>query len=117
MSYTIYEQVRYWLPLVSAFGLIIKAYTSGKKNVAEFCDRLLSNHLTHIEQATASTEIETKKTNELLTGQTGKLDMIQNTLVDHQGKNLQVWQGVTEALIVLKERTRVSRKGTPKRKR
>jgi hypothetical protein len=118
MEYTAYEQLRYWLPLLSAFGLIIGAYRSGKKNIADFCDKLLSNHLTHIEQATASTEVETKKTNSLLEGQAGKLDMVQNTLHQHHERQLEVWRGVTETLVVLKERTRACtrRKTTPKKR-
>ena len=118
MSYTIIEQIRWWLPIISAFGLVIKAYTSGKKNVSEFCDRLLSNHLTHIEAATVSNAEEAKQTNVLLKDHSGKLDMVQNTLSVQHDKQLQVWAGVTEALIVLKERTRSPRKSTtPKRKR
>lgn len=113
--YTPYDILKFWLPIVSAFGLVIKAYTSTKVSVTTFAEKLLNNHLSGIEKATTSTEVETKKTNELLSGQSGKLDMVQNTLADHQAKNLEVWQGVMESLIVLKERTRASRK-TPRRK-
>ena len=111
------EQIRWWLPLVSGFALVIKAYTSTKKSVTEFAERLLNNHLSGIETATQSTEVETKKTNAILQAQTGKIDMVQNTLADHQEKNLMVWQGVLESLTILKERTRIPRKTTPKRKR
>jgi hypothetical protein len=117
MTYTWAEQIRYWLPLVSAFLLIVKAYSTGKKNIATFCDRLLDNHLSHIEAATTATVTETQRSNVLLEGHAEKLEMVQNTLVDHQTKNLQVWQGVLESLTILKERTRNPRKvTTPKRK-
>ena len=115
--YTPYEIIKFWLPIISAFGLVIKAYTGGKKSVSEFCDKLLSNHLSHIEEATVSNAEEAKETNILLRDHSGKLEMVQSTLSAQHDKQLQVWQGVTEALIVLKERTRSPRKSTPKRKR
>jgi hypothetical protein len=117
MTYTFAEQIRYWLPMVSAFLLIVKAYTSGKKNVSEWASRLLDNHLVHIEQATTNTEVETRKTNELIAGQSGKIDMVQATLADQQTKNLEVWQGVLTQLAVIKERMRACGPKTPSRKR
>ena len=114
--YTPYEILKWWLPIISAFGLVIKAYTSIKKALTEFTERLLNNHLSGIESATQSTEVETKKTNALLVGQTGKIEMVQNTLADHQEKNLIVWQGVLESLTILKERSRAHKSATPKRK-
>ncbi len=104
---SIYGELRYWLVWASAFGIVIKAYLTGKKGVQEFVDKLLANHLAHIEEATVSTHIETKNTNVLLKDSAGKLDMIQNTLADHHDKNLQVWESVTTNLAILKERTRV----------
>jgi hypothetical protein len=114
--YTFYEQLRWWLPIISAFGLVIKAYTSTKKGVTEFAERLLDNHLAGIEAATTSTEVLTKKTNELLAGQSGKIDMVQSTLHDQQAKNLQVWAGILESLTILKERTPARRTCMAKRK-
>jgi len=103
---SLYGELRYWLVWVSAFGVVIKAYLTGKRGVQEFVDKLLANHLAHIEEATVSTHIETKQTNVLLKDSSGKLEMIQNTLADHHDKNLQVWAAVTENLAVLSERTR-----------
>jgi hypothetical protein len=115
MQYTLYEQLRWWLPIISAFGLVIKAYTSTKKSVTEFAERLLNNHLSGIETATISTEKETKVTNSLLRDNTGKLDMLQATVTDHHEKNLQVWTAVTENLTVLRERTRACSPSRSKR--
>jgi hypothetical protein len=119
MSYTLMEQLRWWLPIISAFGIVIKAYTGAKKNVSDFCDKLLSNHLAHIEVATVSNAEEAKQTNVLLRDHSGKLELVQNTLADHQEKNLIVWQGVLESLTVLKERTRACTRtpSTPKRRK
>jgi hypothetical protein len=108
---TAYSEIKFWLPLITIITVFYKAKTA----VSGWADTLLNNHLHGIEQATASTVTETKETNVLLRDSSGKLDMIQNTLADHQTKNLQVWQGVVESLVVLKERTRASRR-TPKRK-
>jgi hypothetical protein len=117
---SIYGEIRYWLVWASAFGIVIKAYLTGKKGVQEFCDKLLANHLAHIEEATVSTVAETKNTNVLLKDSMGKVDMVQNTLADHHEKNLQVWAAVTENLAILKERIRVcspSRRASTKRKK
>jgi len=103
---SLYGELRYWLVWVSAYGVVIKAYLTGKRGVQEFVDKLLANHLAHIEEATVSTHIETKQTNVLLKDSSGKLEMIQNTLADHHDKNLQVWAAVTQSLTILAERTR-----------
>ena len=108
--YTPYEVIKWWLPIVSAFGLVIKAYTSTKAGITEFAEGLLNNHLSGIEKATQSTEVETKKTNELLRDHAGKLDMVQATLNEQHGQNLIAYQGLLEGLTILKERTRACNK-------
>lgn len=40
-----YEQIKFWLPLASAFGLLIRAYFSIKKQVAGWAESLLETHL------------------------------------------------------------------------
>ena len=106
-----YSEIKYWLPLISIATILWKARTA----VTQWADKLFSNHLSHIEEATVSNAEEAKQTNVLLRDHSGKLEMVQSTLLAQHDKQLQVWQGVTEALIVLKERTR--RKSTPRRKR
>jgi hypothetical protein len=113
----LYHEVKFWLPMITTFGIVVKAYLSGKAGVSAWADKLLNNHLAGIETATQSTEAETKKTNDLLRDHAGKLDMVQATLSEHHEHQLEAWKGITESLIVLKERTRASRKTTPKRKR
>jgi hypothetical protein len=117
---SLYGELRYWLVWVSAFGVVIKAYLTGKRGVQEFVDKLLNNHLAGIESATVSTEKETKTTNSLLKDSMGKIDMVQSTLQEQQTKNLQVWRAVTENLTILRERTcacNPSRKASAKRKK
>jgi hypothetical protein len=113
--YTPYEILKFWLPIVSAFGLVIKAYTGGKKSVSEFCDKLLTNHLSHIEKATTSNAVEAKETNVLLRDHSGKLELVQNTLNEQYTKQVQVWDSVVKTLVVLEYRKR--RTTTPKKKR
>ena len=106
--------------MITAFGLVIKGYLSAKANVSGWMEKLLDNHLVHIEEATVSTHEATKQTNVLLTESAGKLDMLQATVSDHNEKDLQVWAAVTKNLAVLKERTRVcspSRRASAKRKK
>lgn len=100
---TVYQEIKWWLPMLSAAAVVWKA----KAAINGWAEKLFQNHLAHIEEATVSTEKETKNTNILLKDSAGKLDMLQATVHDHQEKELIVWQGVVEALAVLKERTRV----------
>jgi hypothetical protein len=100
--YAAYEVLKFWLPIISAFGLIIKAYIGAKKNVGDWANTLLSNHLTHIQDATMKTVEETQRTNDLIS--------------QHNEKEMAVWQGVVNTLAVLEDRTR-SRSRTPRRKR
>jgi hypothetical protein len=113
--------------MITAFGLVIKAYLNGKKGVSEWASSLLDNHLHGIEVNTKSTEAETKRTNTLLSeaatreiATAGKVEMVQGTLNTHHERQLEVWKDVTENLAVLKERTRIcapSRRASAKRKK
>ena len=124
---SLYGEIKFWLPMVTAFGIIVKAYLNGKKGVSEWASSLLDNHLHSIETATKSTESETRRTNTLLTeaaqrevATAGKVDMVQGTLNTHHERQLEVWKEVAQALTVLKERTRVcspSRRASAKRKK
>jgi hypothetical protein len=107
-----YSEIKYWLPLISIATILWKARTA----VTEWADKLFSNHLSHIEEATVSNAKEAKETNVILNTQSGKLDMVQNTLADNQTKNLLIWDGVVRTLALLEDRTREVHK-TPKRKR
>jgi hypothetical protein len=113
-TYTTYEMVKYWLPLVSAGGLVVKAYLTAKKNISEYAARLLDNHLSGIEAATKSTEVETKTTNRLLADVSGQNTLVLNTMNQHQEKQMLVWDGVVKTLAILEDRTRVSRRARKK---
>jgi hypothetical protein len=117
----LYIELKFWLPVVTAFTIVVKAYLGGKGKISDWADQLLNNHLSHIETATTSTEVETKKTNELLRtaaerdiATASKVDAVQSTLHTQHERQLEVWHGVTQALTVLKERTRVCSR-TPKK--
>ena len=49
---TTYEAIKYWLPVTTAFTLIVKAYSSAKKGVGMWAHKLLANHLQHIQNNT-----------------------------------------------------------------
>jgi hypothetical protein len=50
-----YAALKFWLPMLTAFGLVIKAYKSAKVGVTAWADALLNNHLAHIQAATEAT--------------------------------------------------------------
>ena len=57
MKYSIYEIIKFWLPIVTAFGFILRGYHTITRNVSEWADKLLHNHLSHIEQNTAQSVV------------------------------------------------------------
>ncbi len=113
MTYTIYDQLKFWLPIVTAFGIVIKGYFTVKNNVSSWADQLLHNHMHHIEVAVKSNADEAVKTNVLLTAAaeretyvSSKVDMVQATLHDHRTQEAAIWKDVIEAMTILKERTK-----------
>jgi hypothetical protein len=112
----VYNELKFWLPVIGAVGTVWKMRAA----VTGWADKLFSNHLHHIEQATISTVEETKNTNKLL-GESAQRDMViasrvsdvSNTLALNHEKQLQVWQGVVNTLSVLEDRT--SRRRSPVR--
>jgi hypothetical protein len=107
-----YEAVKFWLPLITIIGLIVKAYGSAKNNIGEWAHTLLNNHLSHLEAAATATKEETIKTNDILK-QSGnhfetvvnKLDTVFETINTHQERQMQVWDGVTKTLTILEDRS------------
>ena len=71
-----YEVFKFWFPIASAFTLVIKAYLTIKKSVAEWMHTLFTNHLAHIQQATASTVSATQQTNVLLADNTKQVGLV-----------------------------------------
>lgn len=122
----VYDQLKFWLPLVSAFLLAYKGFQSIKKSVDGWAAKLFDNHLSHIQSATTDTVTETKATNELLKASAIKdtdiarhVSEVKDTLAAsdkltraHEDKEMMVWQGVVNTLTVLEDRTRMK---TPRR--
>lgn len=109
----VYTGLKYWLPLISAFGLVMKGWKSAKAEISKSMDTLLNNHLSHIQTATETTVTETKKTNELLTARhaeaaivVAKMEAFQKDQTEHNDRSMQVWQGVASTLAILEDRTR-----------
>jgi hypothetical protein len=99
---TAYGELKFWLPMVTVVTIFWKA----KSAITVWADSLLNNHLHSIQTATQSTEVETKKTNSLLEDNTGKLNLLQSTVRDHNEKQLVIFQGIVNTLAVLEDRTR-----------
>lgn len=48
----IYEAAKYWLPLLSITTLVYRAYRKATRGITMWADKLMFNHLTHIQTAT-----------------------------------------------------------------
>jgi hypothetical protein len=53
MQSTAYEILKWWLPIITAFTLVIKGWSTVVKSVTEWAEKLLNNHLHHIQDNTA----------------------------------------------------------------
>jgi hypothetical protein len=86
-------------------------------------DKLLNNHLSHIQSATEKTVAETQKTNDLLAKAAQsdirvaeKVADVAVKLDEHTDKQMLVWQGVVKTLAVLEDRTRSRTPRTPRKR-
>jgi hypothetical protein len=52
-----YNFIKYWLPIISAFLMVHKGWNTFKTNVNGWADKLLNNHLSHIQSSTQETVI------------------------------------------------------------
>lgn len=50
-----YAALKFWLPIITAFTMVYKAYGSAKTGITAWADKLLNNHLSHIQSATEET--------------------------------------------------------------
>ena len=117
MTTPVYESIRYWLPLVSGFVMVVGLYRSAKKNISIWAETLFENHLQHIQAATTETVKETKETNKLLNTAAMNIADVKTTLADHNLKEGEVWSGVVKTLALLEDRTIACRTRRSPRKR
>jgi hypothetical protein len=103
---SVYSEIKYWVPMLAVGTAVIK----GHSVVKQWVDKLFSNHLFHIEEATIINAKEAKQTNILLGIQSDKMDDVKKTLAENHDKEVHVWGALTEAIISLKE-------GKPTRRR
>ena len=143
ISTVVYDQLKFWLPMVSAFVLAYKGFRSIKKSIDGWAETLFRNHLSHIQDATIATVAATNETNKLLVQAathavetaknveavktelafnradlTDNIRTVRTDLKDHGDKEMAVWMGVVNTLSLLEDRSRrVTPKRTPRRRR
>jgi hypothetical protein len=112
---TCYAALKFWLPMGTAFGLVIKAYRSLTTGVTSWADKLLNNHLSHIQAATESTASLTKIAAEtsaqllreiLIESRRAAVasSQVQRDLKEYQNKDADTQRDIVTALAVLKDR-------------
>jgi hypothetical protein len=85
-----YAALKFWLPMVTAFVLVIKAYRTLSSGVTTWADKLLNNHLSHIQTATEATAT--------LLAQSHKDQQ------EYQKKDAETQQSIITSLEILKDR-------------
>lgn len=113
----LYEALKWWGPILGFAAMAFKVRKDIITRADAWANTLLNNHLTHIQEATATTVVETKKTNTLLetaslkdSAVAQRVEDVRNTLVTHQEKEIQVWAGILKTLAILEDRTSPARK-------
>ena len=106
--YTTYEVIKWWLPILSAFGIVIGAWRSARKLVTEWVERLLNNHLHHIELNTADAASALREQREefvtLRKEQTQGFEMVRQDFSRHSEMDARIQQAILTNLEILKDR-------------
>lgn len=50
-----YAALKFWLPMLTGFTFVYSGWKSATRRITEWADRLLNNHLSHIQIATEDT--------------------------------------------------------------
>lgn len=109
----LYGLIKWAAPVLGATGFAVTLRKDILKRADEWANTLLNNHLTHIQQATSDTVVESVRTNSLLAAAALKdievatqVKDVKQTLTEHHEKETQVWGAVLNTLTVLEDRTR-----------
>jgi hypothetical protein len=119
----LYSFLKWAAPILGATGFALKMRTDVLKRADDWANKLLNNHLNHIQTATMETVAETKTTNKLLAAAAlkdietaNRVTEVKETLIEHHDREQQVWGGILNTLSVLEDRTRRSRPSTRRKK-
>jgi len=108
----IYDAVKYWLPVTTFFTVGYSAYRSVLAKVTIWGNKLLENHLKHIQSATEESAKVLKEVRDNQISQGVKVDLVAahvakvaNDLEKHEEADGEVQHQILTALEVLKDRT------------
>lgn len=100
----IYEIIKFWLPLISGFGLVIKAYKSASSGITQWADSLLNNHLSHIQDATEKSASLLQEVRDDHRAAQVEVAGVRSDLKAHEAQALAVQQQILTGIEVLKDR-------------
>ena len=99
-----YDALKFWLPIITGFTLIYKLVDKGVNAFGDWADKLLDNHLTHIQAATESTA-ESLKQLVSLHGMTAKaITKVADDLREHEDKDDRVQGEIAKNVAILLDR-------------
>jgi len=106
--YTPYEIFKYWLPLATGFLMVWSGFKSAKTLLKASLDKLLNNHLHHIEENTLAGATALKDTHaEFITLRAEQQDgfkTIHDTLHARFEMDAKIQQSILTNLEILKDR-------------
>lgn len=100
----IYEIVKFWLPIATAFGLVIRGWKSAKGGVTQWADLLLNNHLSHIQTATEASASLLKEVRDNGVSAAAAVAQISQDLRLHEDSTLKVQRDILVGIEILKDR-------------
>ena len=108
----LYEQLKFWLPVVTFFTLLVKGYISMKKAAQSWANTMPDNHMAHIQASserasTAVTELAGYH-KEMLDQQrelVNNMTLMQRDFHEHVAGDLRVQSAILTGIEVIKSQT------------
>jgi hypothetical protein len=110
-----YAALKFWLPMLTAFTFIYKGFKAAGKGLTLWADKLLNNHLSHIQTNTEDTALVMRQFSEAAIGlleeirNDGKaaavaVKQVQTDLKEAQDKGNDRFHTIAQDITIIKER-------------
>lgn len=104
ISQVMYETIKFWFPLATAGGFLIKTFLAGKRGVSIWANQLLNNHMAHIQQAAEDASASLSTMAESNKEMVGTMKEMRTDFQQGYTENARVQTAILTNLEVLKDR-------------
>lgn len=97
-----YALIKYWIPILTALGILWRGITGIKRGVKDFADTLLDNHLQHIQIAVEKSSEAVISLCETQKDSSVSIVRISEDLRDHQKEDIRVQTAILTGIEFIK---------------